>query len=454
MANFTVSLKKLTEKVSMDVVYAPQDLENISVEIAEVNRPGLFLAGYYDYFDKLRLQIMGLAEMNFLSGLSPEKRYEALDQLFRQQPPAVIVSRSEELKPFPEMQELARKHGVALLRSNETTCTLMGSIISVLNLELAPRITRHGVLVEVYGEGILILGDSGIGKSELAIELVKRGHRLVADDAVELRKVSNRQIMGTAPENIRHFIELRGIGIVNVALRPVNTTAKRGAIPADRTLSSIEGTSGRHAPKQGAPQGPAIGRMVDIEAKRAAGKGIGYEKWAKIHNLKQMAATHNFLTDNGLIDLDRLNETVHESHSRMYALRRQLRAVEDEIAAKKELQKTINDYRRTKPAVEAGRKLKGKKAEMHRQAYEVDYIICEAAVRRLKEMLNGGKIPAAARLKGEIEALISEKNGIYNEYRRAKDEYDELANVKYNAQRLMEAGQAQKHKKRSHEQER
>ena len=238
------------------------------------------------------------------------------------------------------------------------------------------------------------------------------------------------------------------------ALRPVNTTAKRDAIPADRTLSSIEGPSGRYAPKQGAPQAPAIGRMVDIEAKKAEGKGIGYEKWAKIHNLKQMAATHNFLTDNGLIDLDRLNETVHESHSRMYTLRRQLRAVEDEIAAKKELQKTINDYRRTKPAVEAGRKLKGKKAEMHRQAYEADYIICEAAVRRLKEMLNGGKIPAAARLKGEIEALISEKNGIYNEYRRAKDEYDELANVKYNAQRLMEAGQAQKHKKRSHEQER
>ena len=238
------------------------------------------------------------------------------------------------------------------------------------------------------------------------------------------------------------------------ALRPVNTAAKRDAIPADRALSSIEGSSGRYAPKQGAPQAPAIGRMVDIEAKKAEGKGIGYEKWAKIHNLKQMAATHNFLTDNGLIDIDRLNETVHESHSRMYALRRQLHAVEDEIAAKKELQKTINDYRRTKPAVEAGRKLKGKKAEMHRQAYEVDYIICEAAVRRLKEMLNGGKIPAAARLKGEIEALISEKNGIYNEYRRAKDEYDELANVKYNAQRLMEAGQAQKHKKRSHEQER
>ena len=168
MGTFNVSLKTLTDRVSMEVVYTPKELDQICVEIAEVNRPGLFLAGYYDYFDKLRLQIMGLAEMNFLSGLSPEKRYEALDQLFRQQPPAVIVCRSEELTPFPEMQELAQKHGVALLRSNETTCTLMGSLISVLNLELAPRITRHGVLVEVYGEGILILGDSGIGKSELA----------------------------------------------------------------------------------------------------------------------------------------------------------------------------------------------------------------------------------------------------------------------------------------------
>ena len=195
MGTFNVSLKTLTERVSLEVVYTPKELDQINVEIAEVNRPGLFLAGYYDYFDKLRLQIMGLAEMNFLSGLSAEKRYEALEQLFRQQPPAVIVGRSEELEPFPEMLELAKKHSVALLRSNETTCTLMGSLISVLNLELAPRITRHGVLVEVYGEGILILGDN----------------------AVELRKVSNRQIMGTAPENIRHFIELRGIGIVNVA---------------------------------------------------------------------------------------------------------------------------------------------------------------------------------------------------------------------------------------------
>ena len=215
MGNFAVSLKRLVEKVSLEVIYTPCDLDKISVEIAEVNRPGLFLAGYYDYFDKLRLQIMGLAEMNFLAGLTPEKRRERLDQLFRQQPPAVILCRNEELEPFPEMQELAKQHGVALLRSNETTCTMMGSLISVLNLELAPRITRHGVLVEVYGEGILILGDSGIGKSELAIELVKRGHRLVADDAVEITRIGST-LSGTAPELIRNYLEVRGVGVIDV----------------------------------------------------------------------------------------------------------------------------------------------------------------------------------------------------------------------------------------------
>lgn len=216
MGNFAVSLKRLVEKVSLEVIYTPCDLDKISVEIAEVNRPGLFLAGYYDYFDKLRLQIMGLAEMNFLAGLTPEKRRERLDQLFRQQPPAVILCRNEELEPFPEMQELAKQHGVALLRSNETTCTMMGSLISVLNLELAPRITRHGVLVEVYGEGVLLLGESGVGKSETAIELVKRGHRLIADDAVEIKRNVTDRLVGTAPELIRHYIELRGIGVIDV----------------------------------------------------------------------------------------------------------------------------------------------------------------------------------------------------------------------------------------------
>ena len=153
MENFTISLAKLSERINMEVVYTPRELSEIHVEIAEVNRPGLFLAGYYEYFDNLRLQIMGLAEMNFLSVQTAERRYEALDHLFGAMPPAVIVSRSDELTPFPEMIELARKYKVALLRSNEASGVLMGNLLSVLNMELAPRITRHGVLVEVYGEG-------------------------------------------------------------------------------------------------------------------------------------------------------------------------------------------------------------------------------------------------------------------------------------------------------------
>lgn len=217
MASYAVSLKKLIEQVQMEVVYTPQDLSLIMVRSPEVNRPGLLLAGYHDYFDPNRIQTLGLAEMNFLSEQSATTRRLSLEKLFAQKPPAVIISRSQELEPFPEMIAFAKRYSVPLLRSTETSSTLMSNLISILNVELAPRITRHGVLVEVYGEGILIYGDSGVGKSETAIELVKRGHRLVADDAVELRKVSNRSIVGTSPENIRHFIELRGIGIVNVA---------------------------------------------------------------------------------------------------------------------------------------------------------------------------------------------------------------------------------------------
>ena len=216
MENFTISLAKLSERINMEVVYTPRELSEIHVEIAEVNRPGLFLAGYYEYFDNLRLQIMGLAEMNFLSVQTAERRYEALDHLFGAMPPAVIVSRSDELTPFPEMIELAQKYKVALLRSNEASGVLMGNLLSVLNMELAPRITRHGVLVEVYGEGVLLTGESGVGKSETAIELVKRGHRLIADDAVEIRRGFNNRLVGTAPELIRHYIELRGIGVVDV----------------------------------------------------------------------------------------------------------------------------------------------------------------------------------------------------------------------------------------------
>ena len=216
-ATYSCPLQKLIDDVDLEIISAPADLAKIKVTSAEVNRPGLFLAGYYDYFDASRLQTMGLAEMNYLSQFSTENRRNALERLFEKRPPAIIVSRSHELELYPEMRDFAQIHEVPLLSSPESTSSLMSNLISVLNVQLAPRVTRHGVLVEVYGEGILILGESGVGKSETAIELVKRGHRLVADDAVELRRVSSRDIVGTAPNNIRHFIELRGIGIINVA---------------------------------------------------------------------------------------------------------------------------------------------------------------------------------------------------------------------------------------------
>ena len=213
--HFFVTLDRVASESGLTVAYTPKDLKEIKIYATEVYRPGIFLGGYYQYFDNMRIQILGLTEMSYLNELEADTRRAHLEKLFSFQPPAVVLTRG--LEPLPEMLEFARQYGVALLLSNEMTSPLMGTMITTLNMELAPRITRHGVLVEVYGEGILITGDSGVGKSETAIELVKRGHRLIADDAVELRRVSSKQIMGSSPENIRHFIELRGIGIINVA---------------------------------------------------------------------------------------------------------------------------------------------------------------------------------------------------------------------------------------------
>ena len=215
MPQFSVTLAKIAEESNLITLYAPRDLAETKVVTAEVYRPGIFLAGYYQFFDRTRIQIIGLTELSYLQELDPAVRRSHIEKLFSFAPPAVILSRG--LEPLPEMIEFAKTYDVTLLRSGEMTSPLMSSLITTLNTELAPRITRHGVLVEVAGEGMLILGDSGVGKSETAIELVKRGHRLVADDAVELRKVSSHKIMGMAPANIRHFIELRGIGIINVA---------------------------------------------------------------------------------------------------------------------------------------------------------------------------------------------------------------------------------------------
>ena len=215
MEQFFVSLDKLARESHLTVAYTPKDLDQFKVYTAEVYRPGIMLAGYYQYFDRTRIQIIGLTELSYLNELDPEIRRTHLEKLFSFQPPAVILTRGFE--PLPEMMEFAQKYGVPLLQSAEMTSPLMSSLIQALSTELAPRITRHGVLMNIYGQGVLMIGDSGIGKSETAIELLKRGHRLIADDAVEIRKVSTNSLVGTAPKLIRNYIELRGIGIVNVA---------------------------------------------------------------------------------------------------------------------------------------------------------------------------------------------------------------------------------------------
>ena len=210
---FTVPLSSVMKELGLETIYMPENGENILISSKDVNRPGVDFTGFLDFYDNKRILVVGHTENAILGRYSQEERERALEGLISRKPPAIIICRS--LKPYPEMMEAAKRHGVALLGTADTTSSLVAALVSYMNVELAPRVTRHGVLVEVYGEGILLVGDSGVGKSETAIELIKRGHRLIADDAVEIRRVSKKSLVGTAPENIRHFIELRGIGIIN-----------------------------------------------------------------------------------------------------------------------------------------------------------------------------------------------------------------------------------------------
>ena len=213
--NFTVSLAKIISEFSLETLNMPANPEKIQISTTEVNRPGLHMAGYFEFFDEKRIQIIGKSEESFLLRFTPEKAEKRLREFFSHKPVAVVICRNMQVDEV--YAKTAAEYGVPLLRTAETTSDFTSALIAFLNLNLAPRVTRHGVLVEVYGEGILLLGESGVGKSETAIELIKRGHRLIADDAVEIRRVSNKSLVGTAPDNIRHFIELRGIGIINAS---------------------------------------------------------------------------------------------------------------------------------------------------------------------------------------------------------------------------------------------
>lgn len=211
---YSISLASLIGEFALEPLTLPTEASEIQISSNEVNRPVLPLIGFFETFDAERIQIFGKSEMRFLDERPCADVEKALDAFFATHPSAVIVTSGLDLPA--NMLACAEKYDVPLLRTAERTSAFMAALIAYLNLMLAPRITRHGVLVEVYGEGLLILGDSGVGKSETAIELVKRGHRLIADDAVEIKRVSAKSLVGSAPEIIRHYVELRGIGIVDV----------------------------------------------------------------------------------------------------------------------------------------------------------------------------------------------------------------------------------------------
>ncbi len=206
-------VQNLVDVFDLEVLYRGSDYDEAVLTILEVNRPGLQFSGFFDYFDPRRLQVIGKAEYTYLDSLPADKRKRAFDDLFLYDIPALVISRN--LGCFPECLQSAQEHGRTLLRTSLTTVAFTSQTVDYLSRKLAPFITQHGVLLDVYGEGVLMMGESGIGKSETAIELISRGHRLVADDSVEIRRFSN-QLVGTAPEIIRYYMELRGIGVIDV----------------------------------------------------------------------------------------------------------------------------------------------------------------------------------------------------------------------------------------------
>ena len=209
----SISLERVIHKEHYEVLYLPKPASEIMIISPNVNRPSLMFSGYTEFFDNKRLQFIGHMERGYIDSMGEEGRRKAIEILLKAKPPAVILTRNQE--PFDDLMELAERYHVAILRTNDTTSLATSSASYYLAEQLAPIFVQHGELVEVYGEGVLIIGDSGVGKSEVALELLSRGHMLIADDLVEIRKINKKTISGMSPANIRHFIEVRGIGIID-----------------------------------------------------------------------------------------------------------------------------------------------------------------------------------------------------------------------------------------------
>ena len=211
---YSMPMMQIVRNFKLDTVTVPKDIEERRIVSRDINRPGLCLTGFFGHFDEKRIQIIGKAENEYLESMDIDTRRARVRDFFEHKPPMVIFTTGKEIDA--SFLELAKEYDIPVFQSKEKSSEFTAALIAYLNVQLGPRITRHGVLVEVYGEGVLILGDSGVGKSETAIELVKRGHRLIADDAVDIRRVSATTLVGSAPELIRHYVELRGIGIIDV----------------------------------------------------------------------------------------------------------------------------------------------------------------------------------------------------------------------------------------------
>ena len=210
----SVALGEIIKEFDLEILCQGPDYEKVPLRTVDVNRPGLPLSGFFEHFDTKRLLLIGLTEHTFLADMTPEQRYDSFDRLLAYPVPALIITR--DLDPYPECLEDAKKHVRTVLRTKQQTSAFMSALIGSLFNHLAPCITRHGVMMEVYGEGVLIQGESGVGKSEVAIELIKRGHRIIADDAVEIKLTERGKLIASSPALIRHYMELRGIGVIDV----------------------------------------------------------------------------------------------------------------------------------------------------------------------------------------------------------------------------------------------
>ncbi len=215
-SKYGVDLSKIAKELEMKVIFKASDFDTKQIRTADINRPGLQLSGFYAYFDPARVQTIGMVETMYLSGLSEEERLKRFDRFMGTKPVAVVVCHRSPI--FDECYEMAKKYDVNLFETDRDTSEFIADIIEVLRVHLAPRETRHGVLVEIHGKGVLITGESGVGKSEAALELIKRGHKLIADDAVEIRKTGRDRVVGTAPDLIRHYMEIRGVGLIDIRM--------------------------------------------------------------------------------------------------------------------------------------------------------------------------------------------------------------------------------------------